>query len=600
MASDSHTDRHTIKLQNRLSVLREKLIRVRNLRLTVALTFISLLVIYTIKPVWFGLLLPLPLLIAAFGFFVRSTRQLETHVQDLEALCEFYQRQLQRGLGHWKKNDKLKMTVPNPAAQSLVNDLDLDSLFSHIDETFSEIGNKRLSDWMVVPELKLEQLLERHSKIIAAQKYLGFFRHLRVHGQFMAKTQILEFLKHPLFKPDFLAKYKILKGLWVLVLVSWIFKLFFIPKIPLFLFWIAYFIMSMISLESVREIFNQAQDLSQQLKPLMRVFKHIEKMRSSPDLANFSPTLALRPLSKSLMKLDLLLSGLSTAAHPFVHVLLNAFVPWTPFFSTRVERWRMEMSNLLPQALDDLGTTEAQASLAFLFRYQTKTLPTFSTSPELQFRDLVHPLIDRSKARPNDFNLLPPTSLILITGSNMSGKSTFLRTIGVNHVLAMMGAPVFASEFKTHLARITPCIRISDSLRDGYSYFFTEVVKLKEILDDSRGEVPILYLIDEMFRGTNNRERLIGSKCFIDDILKTKNIGFITTHDLELTQISDEHSRQLENWHFSEKIEGQTMTFPYKIHKGPCPTTNALKIMSLVGLPVPKKSLHPSEKKTTI
>ena len=175
--------------------------------------------------------------------------------------------------------------------------------------------------------------------------------------------------------------------------------------------------------------------------------------------------------------------------------------------------------------------------------------------------------------------------MILMTGSNMSGKSTFLRTIGINQVLANMGAPVFASSFTTFPFRLRSCIRVSDSIEQGFSYFYAEVQRLKSVLSDADREPPVLYLIDEIFRGTNNRERLVGSQSVIKHLIGTPAIGFVTTHDLELTQIADANP-QAHNYHFKDEARDNQMFFSYQLQDGPSPTTNALKIMKQAGLPI--------------
>jgi DNA mismatch repair ATPase MutS len=173
----------------------------------------------------------------------------------------------------------------------------------------------------------------------------------------------------------------------------------------------------------------------------------------------------------------------------------------------------------------------------------------------------------------------------LITGSNMAGKSTFIKTIGVNLCLAYAGGPVDAASFHALPFRLHTCIRISDSLTDGFSYFYAEVKCLRRLMDELADEsMPLLYLIDEIFRGTNNRERLIGSRAYLRTIAGMRGIGFVATHDLELTSLAEEN-QLVSNYHFRDAVEAGRLVFDYKIRPGPSPTTNALKIMVMEGLP---------------
>jgi DNA mismatch repair ATPase MutS len=180
----------------------------------------------------------------------------------------------------------------------------------------------------------------------------------------------------------------------------------------------------------------------------------------------------------------------------------------------------------------------------------------------------------------------------------MSGKSTFLRTLGVNLVLAYAGAPVAARFLRTRPFRLFTCIHVSDSLSDGISYFYAEVRRLKALLVELQraGEVghdgaqsaagyPIFYLIDEIFRGTNNREREIGSRAYVRALAGAYGTGVISTHDLELVHLAEEFPG-IRNFHFREEVLGERLAFDYRLRPGPCPTTNALKIMEMEGLPV--------------
>ncbi|MER3424805.1 MAG: DNA mismatch repair protein MutS, partial [Nitrospiraceae bacterium] len=189
----------------------------------------------------------------------------------------------------------------------------------------------------------------------------------------------------------------------------------------------------------------------------------------------------------------------------------------------------------------------------------------------------------------NDLDLGGVGRVMMITGSNMSGKSTFLRTIGINTCLAQAGAPVCADSFEWTWVRIFCCIRIDDSLEAGLSFFYAEVKRLKRLLDAAHDHSapPVLFLIDEIFKGTNNRERLIGSRAYIKALAGSNGFGLVTTHDIELAELENEIP-QVTNAHFQETVEANELKFDYTLRPGPCPTTNALRIMAIEGLPVPK------------
>ncbi len=316
--------------------------------------------------------------------------------------------------------------------------------------------------------------------------------------------------------------------------------------------------------------------------------------------------------------------------NPALGLLLNLLTPWDFWAAWLAARQKERMARLLPAWLDTFHELEALISLG-MFATQNpnytfpqiapvgtqpndgesllKSLkPSAASAPKMDSptavfaaRQLGHPLLPPTRRVCNDFVGRSLGELNLITGSNMAGKSTFLRTLGVNLCLAYAGGPVCATRFHTAPFRLYTCIRVSDSLGDGFSYFYAEVKRLKGLLDainepspqaqksepaqPGSTKLPLLYLIDELFRGTNNRERLIGSRAYIKALLDAPALGFIATHDLELATLADAHP-QLHNYHFRDDVSGGILTFDYQIRPGASPTTNALKIMALEGLPV--------------
>ena len=169
----------------------------------------------------------------------------------------------------------------------------------------------------------------------------------------------------------------------------------------------------------------------------------------------------------------------------------------------------------------------------------------------------------------------------------MSGKSTFLKTLGVNMILGFTGAPICGEQLALTPFRLYSCLRVDDSITEGFSFFYAEVRRLKALLSavEERENTPVFFIIDEIFRGTNNKERLIGSRAYIQALAGKEGIGCVSTHDLELVTLAD-HAHQVTNYHFREHIVDGKMVFDYKLQTGPCPTTNALEIMRLEGLPV--------------
>jgi DNA mismatch repair ATPase MutS len=271
--------------------------------------------------------------------------------------------------------------------------------------------------------------------------------------------------------------------------------------------------------------------------------------------------------------------------------LLLALFPIDFYFRLRLSKYKQLVSGKLDSWLETWYKIEALSSMAnFAFLNPGYTFPEINQSKESVFifegQKFGHPLIRKEVKISNDFSFNPEGEIAVITGSNMSGKSTFIRTIGINLSLAYAGCVVNAEEMRVSLFRLFTCIKVSDSVIDGISYFYAEVKRLKSLLNEiEAAENPVLFLIDEIFRGTNNIERLKGSSAFIKKLAVTNSIGAVATHDLELVKLSDEINR-VKNYHFREEIRDGKMVFDYKLNNGPCPTTNALMIMRLEGLPV--------------
>ncbi|MGE9743520.1 MutS family DNA mismatch repair protein [Bdellovibrio bacteriovorus] len=528
-----------------------------------------------------------------FIYLVVRTRNIARHLQHLQRLQQFVVRQKKRCLGQmsgrsWKQAQEVSAEYP------MIRDLGLvgsHSLWTVLDETFSEGGLRRLLHWMSVGPLNSAQLQQRQQQIQALRPQAWFFTRLGIQANSnelnLSTLQIQEFLKNSFVGPQFMKLLVANLVLWVLTVLALVFAVTTKTALPSFLF-AAFPLLSLFSLGSVGRAFMQGTGLSHHLSALAPLFLAIEKKcESSPALAQLCGQIyKVRP-SRTSQKLDTVLGFVGTQTNPILHFILNAMLPWTVTSVYFLERLRQKMVKDFPQCVEELSEFEVLGSLLIFDKYQTQTYPVLNGAMNLQCKQVFHPLLDRNKAVANDFGFPHSKSLGLLTGSNMSGKSTFLRTMGINQILSNMGAPVFADSYQTVPMKVETCIEVSDSLRDGYSYFYAEVRRLRDILLTAATDTPVLYLIDEIFRGTNNRERQIGSRAVIQTLANEKtSLGFISTHDLELT-VLEQSSPSVMNLHFREDIDSAgKMVFHYHLNQGPCPTTNALRIMAAEGIKV--------------
>lgn len=348
--------------------------------------------------------------------------------------------------------------------------------------------------------------------------------------------------------------------------------------------------------------FEQALSLQDELERFGSVLTVLERQAPTTgragDLCRPLRQVDRKP-SRLIRRAARIASGLSVRTHPIVHILANIPLPWDLLFTYRLMRLQTEVGAIVPVWIEALNEWEAASALAtfawlhpdYAWPTETNSATTDAVRIGITARQLGHPLIDATTRVPNDVTLSDSTRMMLVTGSNMSGKSTFLRTIGLNVCLAQAGAPVCASQMTWTWCRLQTCMRIADSLDAGLSHFYAEVKRLRAVLEAAQEQhgPPVLFLIDEIYRGTNNRERLIGSRAYVLALSRTGAMGLVTTHDLELAELA-EAVPHLANVHFEERVVEGRLHFDYRLKPGPCPTTNALRIMELEGLPTDSPS----------
>lgn len=345
--------------------------------------------------------------------------------------------------------------------------------------------------------------------------------------------------------------------------------------------------------QRIASAWHELYELEKALTHFRVVFRYLESRsyKHTPRLAEICAPFAdqNKQPSVEMRRLGLLAAALGVRTNPLLWFVVHMLVPWDFIFTHRLEVLRNELAHLLPRWLDAWYELEALNSLAnFAYLNPQYTFPKISSdSNRYVARGLGHPLLHRETKVCNDFELDHSQRIVILTGSNMAGKSTFLRTIGVSLSLAYAGSPVNADQLQTSLFRSFTCIKVSDSVQDGLSYFYAEVKRLTALLAATKAgdSLPVLFLIDEIFRGTNSRERLIGSRSYIRALSESNAVGLVATHDLELVKLADEISGVV-NFHFREEVSNGRMVFDYRLRSGPCPTTNALTIMRLEGLPV--------------
>lgn len=550
---------------------------------------------------WVSLLV----LLAVFVVVARLHRRVVASQQQHRIWQQIKQTHLARMTHDW---DALPAAAEAPRVPDHPFEIDLDitgprSLLHLLDTTVSAGGSQRLRDWLLDP-VPAATAVEVRQACVRELRPLAMFRErLQLYGTLVNEAHaprwdsdtVLAWLARPSQAGSMRPYVWLLAAVSVATLTLAGLHLAGVlpPLWPYSL--IGYVWLYAARARAIRHLFDEATDLRWAIQRFEAVLRFLENY-------NYAPYPSLRRLCAPLLDGDSRpsdhlrrLGRIATAAHAqkseVLWVVLNLLGPWDLYFAYRLEQRKEALRDVLPPWLETWYDLEALSALAtFGYLNPAYPLPTISAAdPEPVFAAtaLGHPLLPDAERVANDFAIPHVGSTAIVTGSNMSGKSTFLRTLGVNLLLAYAGGPVCAAQMQTVLFRPFTCIRVTDSVNDGFSYFYAEVRRLKALLEALHADhpLPLFFLIDEIFRGTNNRERFLGSQAYIRALADGHGVGAISTHDLELVHLADEVA-DLRNYHFREHIEAGRMVFDYQLRAGPCPTTNALKIMALEGLPV--------------
>jgi ABC-type multidrug transport system fused ATPase/permease subunit len=258
---------------------------------------------------------------------------------------------------------------------------------------------------------------------------------------------------------------------------------------------------------------------------------------------------------------------------------------WIDFFLLwRAEIWRKKYASHIAAWEGIFDTWQVLVSLgAFTNEEQIHTAPTWSQLKIMEVQDLKHPLLAKDKAIGNDFSLQEKAKTILLTGSNMSGKTTFMRTLGINMVMVNLGLSPMAQSFISYPFHLFTSMRNTDNLGESVSSFYAELARIKYLLNKAESGETVFYLLDEILKGTNTEDRIMGSEALISQLAQSRCKGIISTHDIELSQL-EKRMDYLENKSFHSEILDDTIHFDYKLKDGPCPSFNAHKLMELMGI----------------
>lgn len=566
-------------------------------------------------PLFISIFLPYPFIFwliitgiaIGFVFLIANHRRIEHSLNKYRIWRAIKQENRARMVLDWKR---IPETEIHDGEYPIEVDLDLRELHRLLNTASSQSGTLRLRDWLLSPEPSLATIEQRQKSVLELKDRPAFRDKLTLNAR-MSSSQVRKQLNTSWLR-NWLDSDTPIEHInfWVMILgvlavsnvIAFVLVQFDIISVTMSgILWGIYALIYVSRVGLMNQLGADGQQLYDVLSRLQSVMKHLESYpyENMPNLRKLcKPILETKP-SRNIRQLMGTLAATSLKGNPPLWILLNAIMPWDLFFLGRLHRQKQQLANSMPQWLDVWYEIEALNSLAtFAYLNDTAIMPNLSHSEVFSATELGHPLLSSEKRVNNDFQFNTVGELAILTGSNMSGKSSFLRTLGVNLAMAYAGGVVLAQSFDAGIFRLFTCIRVTDSLDDGISYFYAEVKRLRELLDalEADTNLPLFFVIDEIFRGTNNRERLIGSQSFINALVNANGIGLIATHDLELTQLADGNSN-IRNLHFREHIADNRMVFDYILRDGASPTTNALEIMALEGLPVDDVSFKKQSKR---
>ena len=599
------------RLNRHIETLNQRSNRLSWVRLTIFLAGLFLSIIVFFMGGWLWSLAIAAITLIVFSIAVYYHRQIERSITRHKIWRQIKSTHVARMQLDWANIPSISTASP-VANHPFETDLDITgnhSLHQLITTAVSFEGKQRVREWLLHTSPDIQTIRERQA-LLQELTPLSRFRDKLTLKSLLASTNVAEHLegKRLLNWLNLPKQQETHQQSRLTIIVATVLSVLTIALVLLNSFaligpqyWIIAVLLSIGWFSAKRkergDLFEDSYFLHDAFAQLSTIFEYLEiypygnnhalKKLCKPFFSNPSsrPSVLLKRLSR-------IASAATLSKNQFLWLIVNALVPWDVYVAMRLNRYKSQVAAVLPGWLDAWFELEALNSLAaFSYLNPEYVLPEVCEEQDnsclFHARDLGHPLIVDEKKVVNDFAMNELGEVIIVTGSNMSGKSTFLRTLGINLCLAYAGGPVNASSLQASLFKIFTCIKVSDSVTDGYSYFYAEVKRLKALLDElKRGDdLPLFFLIDEIFKGTNNRERLIGSRAYIQALVGQNCLGVISTHDLELVHLADVLP-EINNYHFKEDVIDSQMVFDYILRPGPCPTTNALKIMQMEGLPV--------------
>ncbi|MDH8702481.1 ABC-type multidrug transport system fused ATPase/permease subunit [Dysgonomonadaceae bacterium PH5-43] len=592
----SHYNKRIAEAKHDLSAVKKKLYSIGTIRLMVFLLTIFAAIIlrsygalFIVSVIVVGLLLFL-FLVVKYDKYYRLKEYLETSI-----LCD--ENEL-KGLDYnFSAFDGAKEKVDSNHFFSLDLDIfgDKSSLFQSINRTCTSFGRKLLINWFEFPLSNKKEIEVRQEAVKELGSKSDFVHNFVVTGLTNASCdsdyeEIENFVK----TPDFIKPRKLWKTLSFVVPLCWVVlialvSLSIIPGQTLVLAYILFFLLS----ESRAKQVNDLQKMTGKKVDILRSYSalilSVENETFTSARLKSLQTVFLKDNEKAsakFKKFSQLANELEQRANLLVHMLLNPLILWDIKKAIQLEEWKGKHGDNLIVWIKTLGEFDAYCSLGnFMFNHPDYTFPVINKEYfVMEGKELGHPLMNRDKCVKNNIDIKNDPFFLIITGANMAGKSTYLRTIGVNFLLSCVGAPVCAKELTVTPAKLVTSLRTSDSLNDNESYFFAELKRLKIIIDELKSDEKLFIILDEILKGTNSVDKQKGSLGLIQQFVSLKSCGIIATHDLLLGTLEDKFPDNIKNYRFEADITNDELSFTYQLREGIAQNMNASFLMQKMGI----------------
>ncbi|MEM6378920.1 MAG: hypothetical protein AAF705_11940 [Bacteroidota bacterium] len=475
------------------------------------------------------------------------------------------------------------------------NSIDLDlfgpySFYQYTNRTSTALGANDLAK-MLTSNVDQRSILKRQAAIKELSKDLDWRQHFLAYGRRAEDTlEQVNLLKKWVKQDPFILPNRRLKILLIVLPILTIAAFIWFIYQQQFFFAILSLLPPLALLRryvlQVNQVHEQTSHAEKALRHYASLIKHIETKSFAAEHLKEMHLVFEGEVSKRLQKLSYIISQLNARYNAFA-IVLNIFGLWDLQWVHRLEKWKQQQKDLLPQWFDALASFEALSSLATTaYNNPDWIFPAITDSKAVVSEELGHPLLHREQRIANDVNLPTDGHIKLLTGSNMAGKSTFLRTVGLNIVLAMTGAPVCARKMELPLLKVYTSMRTQDALHESTSSFYAELKRLKIIIEAVEVDHQVFFLLDEILKGTNSRDRHTGSKALIQQLIQQGGAGIIATHDLELGSLEAQYGGTIENWCMEVAIENDQLFFDYKLKKGVSKSFNATVLMKNMGIKI--------------